>query len=739
MQLMKAIVAAVVLCFLFTNVSAQTQEQISAYVDSLKSSLAGAKTKEEKVKSLKALVDEYLLREIADDDVGSFQQVLKNFLDLTTNESGNEIEAYRTVSQAYASFTDSEKSKVFFTKAISLFDALHKKIPSLLSHLRVHFNQLHSQEERLNFYSQKLDYYLINGPVENTAACYHCIAGYYLVKADFNKAISNYLQAASAYKKFDPAYYRNDLKNIGLVYSQWGNHQKSAEYFNKVLPLSRVAGDKSELSSLYFDISRSHLLNKDYHRALTYCDSAHMYLGRDPNFNCHINMIKASCFLSLNQLPTAFVYLEASRKAADSLDVRIYSITGVFELDFYFYRYYVATKNDKQAEIHLLRALDKANEATQNSLQLSYLNELSLFYDRRNDAGKSYSYHQQYNQLAEELDEQTSDFKVAEYEVKEKELQQLDSIHALKEKQAIHLATIKTNNRLLWISIGGILLVSASLSFVYRQLSINKKTLQKLQSTQSQLIQSEKMASLGELTAGIAHEIQNPLNFVNNFSEVNRELVQELEMEIDNGEYVNARILTKDIVENEIKINHHGKRADAIVKGMLQHSRSSSGHKQMTDINALCDEYLRLSYHGLRAKDKSFNAKFETDFDSALPKVNVVSHDIGRVVLNLINNAFYAVNEKSARYVNGYGPTVKISTRNKGDQFEIRVTDNGNGIPEKIKEKIFQPFFTTKPAGQGTGLGLSLSYDIVKAHGGELKVETVEADGSTFTVKVPFT
>ncbi len=271
-----------------------------------------------------------------------------------------------------------------------------------------------------------------------------------------------------------------------------------------------------------------------------------------------------------------------------------------------------------------------------------------------------------------------------------------------------------------------------------------EKAYTELKSTQSQLIQSEKMASLGELTAGIAHEIQNPLNFVNNFSEVNAELLQELNEEIEKGNYNEAKVLSRSAIDNQEKINHHGKRADAIVKGMLQHSRSSSGAKEPTDINALCDEYLRLSYHGLRAKDKSFNAKFETDFDLSLPKINVVPQDIGRVVLNLINNAFYVVNEKhkacQAEPVEAslnYEPTVSISTKNENGKVIITVKDNGNGIPDSIKEKIFQPFFTTKPTGQGTGLGLSLSYDTVKAHGGELKVETREGKGSEFIMMLP--
>jgi signal transduction histidine kinase len=273
-----------------------------------------------------------------------------------------------------------------------------------------------------------------------------------------------------------------------------------------------------------------------------------------------------------------------------------------------------------------------------------------------------------------------------------------------------------------------------------------QNSLTQLKSTQSQLIQSEKMASLGELTAGIAHEIQNPLNFVNNFSEVNTELIEELKAEsskpkAERNDQVILEVL-ETLKENELKVVQHGKRADAIVKGMLQHSRKSSGQKELTDINALCDEYLRLAYHGLRAKDKSFNAKFETHLDPALPKISVVPQDIGRVVLNLINNAFYATSEKlkaeGEKQDSTYEPTVTVSTRSLGNKIEIRVKDNGPGIPDSIKDKIFQPFFTTKPTGQGTGLGLSLSYDIVKAHGGELRADSVEGEGTVFTIEIPY-
>ena len=268
-----------------------------------------------------------------------------------------------------------------------------------------------------------------------------------------------------------------------------------------------------------------------------------------------------------------------------------------------------------------------------------------------------------------------------------------------------------------------------------------ENTLAELKLTQAQLIQAEKMASLGELTAGIAHEIQNPLNFINNFSEINKELLAEMNDEIEKGNYNEAKIISKDINDNEEKINHHGKRADSIVKGMLQHSRISSGLKEPSDINALADEYLRLAYHGLRAKDKSFNATLQTDYDKTINAINIIPQDIGRVLLNLYNNAFYSVDEKlkAQRLIANtkYAPAIFVRTKKINDKIEIVVHDNGNGIPQKIIDKIFQPFFTTKPTGQGTGLGLSLSYDIIKSHGGQLKINTTEGEFAEFIIELP--
>ncbi len=374
------------------------------------------------------------------------------------------------------------------------------------------------------------------------------------------------------------------------------------------------------------------------------------------------------------------------------------------------------------------------NEKIEKSYPLGFLkatNMLADIYGIQNKPDSALKYLRRAINLKEGLFSREKTMAIQNVAFKEQEKQ-----------KEVEAAKLQSQNRLKMYSLlGGLFTVLAIAGLLFRNNRQKQKANTKiekayieLKSTQTQLIQSEKMASLGELTAGIAHEIQNPLNFVNNFSEVNGELIKELKNEVIKGNMDEISALANDIESNSEKINHHGKRADAIVKGMLQHSRSSNGIKEPTDINKRVDEYLRLTYHGLRAKDKTFNATLKTDFDETIGNINIIQQDIGRVILNLINNAFYAVDEKKKQISKGYEPTVSIRTKMIADKAEIRITDNGNGIPQKIIDKIFPPFFTTKPTGQGTGLGLSLAYDIVKAHGGELKVETKEGEGSTFLI-----
>ncbi|HEX5152486.1 MAG TPA: ATP-binding protein [Parafilimonas sp.] len=366
---------------------------------------------------------------------------------------------------------------------------------------------------------------------------------------------------------------------------------------------------------------------------------------------------------------------------------------------------------------------------------------LSDIYNKKGNVDSAYKYLQYAVTIEGLLSEQEKEKNVREMLFREK-LQQQQKEQQRNEAEQKYRSNIKIYS----LAAGAFVLAFIAILFYRNSKQKQRDALKiqesynKLQSTQQQLIQQEKMASLGELTAGIAHEIQNPLNFVNNFSEVNNELVDEMVMEFLNGNANAGLEIAEELKQNNEKINHHGKRADAIVKGMLQHSKQSSGKKESTDINALCDEYLRLSYHGMRARDKSFNAEIKTDFDGSIGKINIVPQDIGRVLLNLFNNAFYAVNEKKKSYelsTMSYEPLVSVQTKKLNDKVEIRVKDNGNGIPQNIVDKIFQPFFTTKPTGSGTGLGLSLAYDIIKAHGGEIKVESRENIGSIFIINLP--
>ncbi|HEV8081889.1 MAG TPA: ATP-binding protein [Chitinophagaceae bacterium] len=400
------------------------------------------------------------------------------------------------------------------------------------------------------------------------------------------------------------------------------------------------------------------------------------------------------------------------------------------------------TLNQPDSSMHYARLAFISNQKSfEKTWMLEASNLLAKLYKERNKIDSAFHYQEISMTLKDSLFGPEKFHKLQLLTINEQQLEQ----EIIQRQKEIQQEKERSENKIkvvaLLTAIGIFLLIAMILYRNNRQKQkaniVLEKTLLNLKSTQSQLVQREKVASLGELTAGIAHEIQNPLNFVNNFSEVNRELLAEMKDEMNKGNIDDANAIANDVMNNEQKINHHGKRADAIVKGMMQHSRTSAGVKELTDINALCDEYLRLGYHGLRAKDKEFNADFKTDFDNAIGKINIIPQDIGRVLLNLYNNAFYAVNEKKKASAENYQPIVTVQTKKINDKIEIVVEDNGNGIPQNIVDKIFQPFFTTKPTGQGTGLGLSLSYDIIKAHGGEIAVETAEGEESKFKIYLP--
>ncbi len=738
----------IVFCLIGVFFTQNAHAQDNCYkcsMDSLTQLMENAKTDPERVRLLTMLIDLRLLgsniqhnNHVEMIDYFSLPY-LTRLIGLSKSEKVKNIEAYKSLLEAYGFFEKKDylKAQNSMKKSIELFDQVHKKIPYLILFTRISYNLAGNQEDRLKFYTEKLNYYAKYGPIENVAACYHSLGGYYVYKADFNLAISNYLKAAAIFKNFDPKSYRNDLYVVGSHYAIWGNYQKAMEYFNLAIPLDIASKDTANLTNIFIDLSEMYRRQKKFEAAMLYADSAMVYLKkRDGIIRSKTILEKAFSYFGLNHFKEGLIYLDMAKNNSDSALAKVYSAAGAYELDYGYFLYYRGIQNYSQACKYLLTAYGKSVEVKSNELQLKYLRELSLFYGQQGNANKAYNYNRKFFDLTDELGK--SAIKVSQYENEEKEIRQNDNINLLKQQAAIQDATIKKSNIILWGSLAAIILISISLFFVYRQNRINRRTLLSLRKTQRQLIMSEKMASLGELTAGIAHEIQNPLNFVNNFSEINSELIAEMKQEIELGNFNDVKAIADAIAGNETKITQHGKRADSIVKGMLLHSRSSSGVKELTDINALADEYLRLAYHGLRAKDKSFNAIMKTELDPNIGKITVIPQDLGRVILNLITNAFYAVTEKKQEQALGYEPTVSVSTQKLAGKVEIKVSDNGNGIPHKVLDKIYQPFFTTKPSGQGTGLGLSMSYEIVtKGHDGELKVDTKEGKGTSFTIVLP--
>jgi two-component system, NtrC family, sensor kinase len=543
----------------------------------------------------------------------------------------------------------------------------------------------------------------------------------------------------------------NSWFQLGNIYSSLGDEANALLYFQKVLDANKRNGSSSS-SSLLNAIGERHRLMGNYPEAIKSYQEA-IAVNKDP-YNIELNESNlADVYVRMDTLPLAFQYAFSSLKSAEKLK----DVIGVTWIDGILARAYLK-KN--MADSALYYAKNGLNIATKNeSLEFMRDNSeaLAKAYVQKNDYKNAYKYNNLFVSYKDSMTgaEVTNKTNLLQFEFKKQKTEaQIALLNQQKESQRYFL--IGALILVFLIMIAAIVLfrnnrhkqkanvlLTKQKQEIQDQRDQTKKAMAELQDTQKQLIQSEKMASLGELTAGIAHEIQNPLNFVNNFSEVNKELIDELQNELKEGNVDEAVLISNDIKENEQKINHHGKRADAIVKGMLQHSRKSSGEKEPTDINALADEYLRLSYHGLRAKDKSFNADFKTHFDETIGKINVVPQEIGRVLLNLYNNAFYAISEKqNTEMANGnrtYKPTVIVSTQKSDGHIEIKVSDNGNGIPQKVLDKIYQPFFTTKPTGQGTGLGLSLSYDIIKVHHGQIKVETTEGQGTQFSIVLPAT
>ena len=592
--------------------------------------------------------------------------------------------------------------------------------------------------------------------MHGVADIYDKLSNYYQILRNIPEGLKYQFKRLKLYEELnDTSGIADSFKEIGFIYRVMKNYPEAERYLLASLNLFEKIGDKIGVGYVSKRISQLYKATGNYSGALKK-DSAALIIFEEARSQFDIAWSLASIgssiegIYSMERASEAETIKEAGYKQALKnyyAALNIFTMIGAATDSYPVISMYhnIGNVNIKLHDLngsryYLEKSLQLASETNNIEVLSRSYKSLSLLDSVEGNYKQAYLYFRKYlvynDSLVNDEDRQKALTYKIQYDTEKNEI-------IAKADQAKKDAEAKRSRNIQFFVIAVFLLLAIFFFISTRQKQKAKAKIEKayeeLKSTQQQLIQSEKMASLGELTAGIAHEIQNPLNFVNNFSEVNDELLKELKTEADKGNLEEVKAIANDIVFNSEKINHHGKRADAIVKGMLQHSRTSSGIKEPTDINALTDEYLRLSYHGLRAKDKSFNATMKTDFDESIGKINIIPQDIGRVVLNLINNAFYAVDEKKKQHQDGYDPIVSISTKKEKDKIEIKVKDNGNGIPQKVLDKIFQPFFTTKPTGQGTGLGLSLSYDIVKAHGGELKVETKEGEGSAFIIQLPVT
>ena len=625
---------------------------------------------------------------------------------------------------------DSAK-KAFFT-SLDMRKRNGNKVGTAQSYYSIghYYRALDSLPEALESYYHALEVFEETGNKRGTGGVRNILSQIYLNQGNDSEALVN-AQLASAIQQENGNYSgaaNSDLV-MGNIEFDWKQFDKALQYYQQAIQMLIPAGLlQSNSGEIYmrmgdayqkkgeFEFSKDNREEglRNYKQAMDMYDSAKRIFTRS-------NYSASRIFIG-NNYSTALVPL-GIRIAKIDIQNKQYAEARKLLEDFFKQPRNTLGETDLGDAYASLAILDSA----QGNYKEAYL-AYKLFIRSRDSV---YSVRNNKRLLRIQMQH--------EYNVRESE-----SV-ALQAKKDAEARETKNKQDLAIIAL--LILILAILTITLIQMKNNKAkqkanqllqtALTDLKSTQTQLIQTEKLASLGELTAGIAHEIQNPLNFVNNFSDINNELLIELVDEVEQGNLDEAKKIALNVIENEQKILRHGKRADAIVKGMLQHSQSGAGMKELTDINGLTAEYLRLAYHGYRAKDNSFNVILKTNYDETIGKINIIPQEIGRVLLNMYNNAFYTTHEKTKEGFAGYEPAVLICTKKNDHKVEIRVKDNGNGIPPNILNKIFQPFFTTKPTGQGTGLGLSLSYDIIKSHGGELKVESKEGEGAEFVVLIP--
>lgn len=673
---------------------------------------------------------------------------LKSALKLAKETGNKSLEAaiYADIGNAYNSLSKDKAALVNHLRSVSLFRETGSK-----KELAWQLNSVGITQRVLGNYGDALEYMMESlkisrsiGDSNTTIEALLAIGFTYAFVEMWDDALKFQAQALDIYREM------NDSLGIARIYNDMGVTNMRAGKLEVALDQHKKALAIRLKSKEHYYTFASFLYIGDLLEKLNRIPEAIQY------YESAFNYTKFSSF-RVSQIDAGISLGRAYQKSQDydkALNMLALAYEVALEMDdrsfqaqaaLFKAKVYLAKENPRLALFWLHNAEKAAAESS-----LVYLAEIyqsiGETYSKIGDFRNAYLNQLKYSRVKDSMDVAENLEKIArlsnrlEFENKQALQNQNHEKELILKQAEIRREKVTRNFSLFGMFVAMVLMIIAFIRFVEKQ-KLNKKlseTLSDLKSTQSQLIQREKMASLGELAAGISHEIQNPLNFVNNFSEVSRELISEVFEELSKGNQQDAMNILEDVKENLDKINHHGKRADSIIKGMLQHSRSSSGTKEPTDINALADEFLRLAYHGLRARDKSFNALMKTDFDQKLGKVNVIPQDMGRVILNLITNAFYAANEKRITGKENYQPTVQVSTRKTKDKVMVLVQDNGNGIPQHVLGKIFQPFFTTKPAGEGTGLGLSMSYDIVtKGHGGELTVETSEGLGTTFTIVIP--
>jgi signal transduction histidine kinase len=581
------------------------------------------------------------------------------------------------------------------------------------------------------------------------------IGAFYADKGEDLLAVQYYLRALDlAEQSGSKLRIESTLGNIGVLYAKNSETLDNAlQYYFKALSYALEIKAAESIEILYTNIGEAYAEKKDFQSARHYYQLSLDAFGNSYSAIYTYNSL-GKLFLKKRDYDSANIYFDLAYSQAQKNKSPIdeaQSLTGKGQLQF-------NLGNTKLAIKLLEKAMTIARAANATPELKEIYKSLSDAYGASNEYTKAFAVQNLLSQVYNSDNQKKLSFNTATLQYNLELQKQSGQVAVLKQKNASQELSLLKEKLEKNISISGLalfLVFSVILLInirqrrkLNRQLSVQKTEIEiqkmsvenaliELKSAQAQLIQSEKMASLGELTAGIAHEIQNPLNFVNNFSDVNKDLLSEMKDELEKGNLEEAKSIANNVIDNEEKINFHGQRADSIVKGMLQHSRASTGQKEPTNINALADEYLRIAYHGLRARDKSFNASIKTDFDQNIGTINIAAQDIGRVLLNLYNNAFYVVSAKKKQVLDGYEPTVNVTTKKLNGKVVISVKDNGNGIPQKVIDKIFQPFFTTKPAGQGTGLGLSLSYDVIKAHGGEIKVNTREGEGTEFIIQLP--